>query len=165
MSEIRLPDLKQTEFTRLWDSVIVSEQRYPEPTVGALIFNKDGKLLLVKSHKWLDKYTMPGGHVELGETIKDALKREVKEEVGLDIEIVDMLGFQEAIFPAEFAKRKHFIFFDFIAKCKNDEVTLDKDEIQEYFWIEPKEALKLDLESFIKKTLEKYFKKYPNGFS
>ena len=34
--------------------------QYPEPTVGALIFNPEGKLLLVKTHKWHGKYTIPG---------------------------------------------------------------------------------------------------------
>ena len=55
------------------------EQQYPEPTVGALIFNAEGKLFLMQSHKWKGKYVMPGGHIELGERMLDALKREVKE--------------------------------------------------------------------------------------
>lgn len=42
----------------------MSEQKYPEPTVGALIFNKEGKLLLVKSPKWFDKYVILGGRVD-----------------------------------------------------------------------------------------------------
>ena len=59
-------------------------EEFPEVTVGALIFNPDGKLFLVKSHKWHDKYVMPGGHIELGETAENALKREIKEETGID---------------------------------------------------------------------------------
>ena len=38
-------------------------QHYPEPTVGALIFDPDGRLFLMKSHKWAGKYVVPGGHV------------------------------------------------------------------------------------------------------
>ncbi len=53
-------------------------QRYPEPTVGALIFNNEGKIFLMKSHKWKGKYVIPGGHVELGETIEKALKLPVE---------------------------------------------------------------------------------------
>ncbi|HEX4921650.1 MAG TPA: NUDIX domain-containing protein, partial [Candidatus Bathyarchaeia archaeon] len=74
------------------------DQVFPEPTVGALIVNKEGKILLAKSHKWFDKYTLPGGHIEVGETMKEALKREVKEEVGLDVEVGEFLTMQEAIF-------------------------------------------------------------------
>lgn len=48
----------------------MAEQLFPEPTVGAFIFNQAGELLLSKSHKWPDKYVIPGGHVELGEKWK-----------------------------------------------------------------------------------------------
>lgn len=54
--------------------------KYPEPTVGAVIFNPDNKILLCKSHKWDHKYVIPGGHIELGEKMEEALKREILEE-------------------------------------------------------------------------------------
>ena len=53
-------------------------QVYPEPTVGALIINNKKEILLVKSHKWLNnKYSVPGGHVEIGESFEEAIIREV----------------------------------------------------------------------------------------
>lgn len=55
-------------------------QKYPEPIVGALIFNNKDEIFLMKSHKWEGKYVIPGGHIELGETIEEALKREVKRK-------------------------------------------------------------------------------------
>jgi nucleoside triphosphatase len=134
-------------------------QVYPEPTVGGLIVNKEGKILLTKSHKWLDKYTLPGGHIEVGETMKEAVVREVKEEVGLDVEAVEMLLMQEAIFAEEFWKKKHFIFFDFLCKSKDQQVKLDGRELQEYVWEYPGAAFRLNLDSFTKKTLEKYLER------
>jgi nucleoside triphosphatase len=134
-------------------------QVYPEPTVGALIVNKQGKILLTKSHKWFDKYTLPGGHIEVGETMKEAVAREVKEEVGLDVEVAEMLLMQEAIFAVEFWKRKHFIFFDFLCKSKDQQVKLDGRELQEYVWEYPGAAFRLNLDSFTKKTLEKYLQR------
>ncbi len=59
--------------------------KYPDPTVGALIFNPEDKVLICKSHKWNDQYVIPGGHIELGEKMEDALKLEVLEETGLFI--------------------------------------------------------------------------------
>jgi nucleoside triphosphatase len=134
-------------------------QVYPEPTVGALIVNKQGKILLTKSHKWFDKYTLPGGHIEVGETMKEAVAREVKEEVGLDVEVAEMLFIQEAIFAVEFWKRKHFIFFDFLCKSREQQVKLDGRELQECVWEYPGAAFKLNLDSFTRKTLEKYLQR------
>ena len=134
-------------------------QVYPEPTVGALIVNKEGRILLTKSHKWFDKYTLPGGHIEVGETMREAVIREVKEEVGLDVEVAEMLLMQEAIFAGEFWKRKHFIFFDFLCKSRDQQVKLDGRELQEYVWEYPGAAFRLELDSFTRKTLEKYLQR------
>lgn len=131
-------------------------QRYPEPTVGALILNRKGEMLLVKSRKWGDRHTIAGGHVEVGETLEDALKREIKEEVGLDVFGVRFLMVQEAIFSKEFWKRRHFIFFDFVCKCRNEEVTVDGDEIQDFQWVEPKRALGLRLDTYTRKMVRKF---------
>jgi nucleoside triphosphatase len=143
----------------LTDQKTSHRQVFPEPTVGALIVNKEGKILLTKSHKWFDKYTLPGGHIEVGETMKEAVIREVKEEVGLDVEVAEMLLMQEAIFAVEFWKRKHFIFFDFLCKSKDQQVKLDGRELQEYVWEYPGAAFRLNLDSFTKKTLEKYLQR------
>lgn len=135
------------------------EQVYPEPTVGALIVNNEGKILLAKSHKWFDKYTLPGGHIELGETMEMALKREVKEEVGLDVEVVEFLTMQEAIFAKEFYKRKHFIFFDFLCRVGEQQVRLDQDELQDHIWEYPGAAFNRNLDSFTWKTIAKYMQR------
>jgi nucleoside triphosphatase len=135
------------------------EQRFPEPTVGALILNHHGKLLLVRSHKWFDRLTIPGGHIELGETMEQAVKREVKEEVGLDVEVVDFVLTQEAIFSPEFWKRRHYIFFDFLCRCQTDTVTVDGVEVQDHLWVEPTEALTMNLDSFVRRSIKEYLKK------
>ena len=143
----------------LTDQKASQNQVYPEPTVGALIVNKEGKILLAKSHKWFDKYTLPGGHIEVGETMREAVAREAKEETGLEVEVAEMLLMQEAIFAEEFWKRKHFIFFDFLCKSKGQQVKLDGRELQEYVWEYPGAAFRLNLDSFTKKTIEKYLQR------
>ena len=103
------------------------EQQFPEPTVGALIFNPKGEIFLMKSHKWRNKYVIPGGHIELGETMEEAIKREIKEETGLDIYDIEFLCFQEFVFDKAFWKKKHFIFLDFICKTKSSKVELNSE--------------------------------------
>jgi nucleoside triphosphatase len=135
----------------------LSEQGvYPEPTVGALILNDEKQVLLVKSNKWKDRFTLPGGHIELGETAEQALKREVKEEVGLKIKIIKFLQFQEAIYSQEFWKPKHFIFLDFLCQAKTTQVKIDNTEIQDYLWTDPKTALTMNIESFTRRTITKH---------
>jgi nucleoside triphosphatase len=139
---------------------VSQDQVYPEPTVGALIVNREGKILLAKSHKWFSKYTLPGGHIEVGETMEEAAKREVKEEVGLEVEVVEFLTMQEAIYAKEFYKKKHFIFFDFLCRVGDQPVKLDHDEIQDYIWEYPGAAFNRDLDSFTWKTLAKYMQRH-----
>ncbi|HUK29243.1 MAG TPA: NUDIX domain-containing protein [Candidatus Acidoferrales bacterium] len=134
-------------------------QSFPEATVGALIVNGKGKVLIVRSEKWGHKYTVPGGHIELGERAEDAIRREVKEETGLDSEPVELLIVQQAIYPKDYHKHEHFIFMDYICKAKTEEVKLDGRELQEYVWVSPEEALKLDLEQYTRIFVEKYLQK------
>ncbi len=131
-------------------------QVYPEPTVGGLIVNGEGKILLTRSHKWFGKYTLPGGHIELGETAEEAVRREVKEEVSLDVEVGRLLLMQEAIYTSEFWKKRHYVFLDYLCRAKDQPVKIDQDEIQDYTWAYPGAALSMDLDSFTKKTVSKY---------
>jgi len=137
----------------------MSKQIYPEPTCGALIFNPKDQLFLMKSGKWKNKYVMPGGHIELGEKMTDTLKREIKEETGMDIYDIEYICFQEFIFGKEFWKKRHFIFFDFACKTDSSEVKLNW-EGQEFIWIDVHESFKLSIEPYTKKTIEKYLKSH-----
>ena len=133
-------------------------QIFPEVTCGALIFNKEGKILLVKSHKWRDKYVMPGGHVELGETIEQTIVRECREETGLDVYNPQFICWQQAISDNSFYKRRHYVFFDYACQTDQTEVTLN-DEAEEYIWVDIKEALKMPIEAYTKHALQEYLKK------
>jgi nucleoside triphosphatase len=164
---VMLRDLKRSwgkSSSPSWESELtetktLEKQVYPEPTVGALIVNKEGKILLAKSHKWFDKYTLPGGHIEVGEAMVDAVKREVKEEVGLDVEVGEMLLMQEAVFAPEFYKKRHFIFIDFLCRTRDQQIRLDREEIQDHVWEYPGMAFQLNLDSFTRRTVEKYLQR------
>jgi nucleoside triphosphatase len=132
----------------------MADQIFPEPTVGVFILNKANELLLVKSHKWPGKYVVPGGHVELGETLEQAAVREAKEETGLDIFDLQFINFQQFIHDPAFWKHKHFIFFDFLCRANSLEVKLN-DEAQEHIWVKLDAALHLPLDSYTRTSVEK----------
>jgi len=136
------------------------DQIFPEPTVGAFIFNAKGELLLLQSHKWPGRYVVPGGHVELGERLEEALAREAKEETGLDIRDIEFINFQQFIYDPAFWKKRHFIFFDFACKAENTEVQLN-DEAEGYVWVEPRHALTMELDTYTRRSVEEYLKKRP----
>jgi nucleoside triphosphatase len=132
----------------------MAEQIFPEPTVGVFIFNSAGELLLLKSHKWPGRYVVPGGHVELGECMEDAVIRETKEETGLDVFDVEFIVFQEFIYDPSFWKPRHFIFFDYACKTDSADVRLN-DEAEEHTWVRLSAAVQLPLDSYTRIAIEK----------
>jgi len=140
-----------------------STQRYPEATVGALVVEPSGKVLLVRSFKWSNKFCVPGGHIEIGERAEEAVRREVKEEVGLDVDVGERLLVQEAIFPEDFYRKDHYIFMDYLCAAKQTDVKLDNRELQEWTWVSPEEALRMDLEPYTKRFVEKYLELKRSG--
>ncbi|MDJ0270424.1 MAG: NUDIX domain-containing protein [Aigarchaeota archaeon] len=134
-------------------------KRKPELTVGAFIIRRDGKMLLVKSPKWGGRYSIPGGHVEYGETIAKAVAREAYEEVSLRVKPLSLFMIQEVINPSEFFERdRHFIFFDVLCAALSDNVQVDGKEIVDYVWVYPREASKLPLERYTRRLVSEYIR-------
>jgi len=69
------------------------EYRNPVPTVD-VILQRDSKVLMIRRKKdpFKDHLALPGGFVNEGETVEDAMKREAKEEISLEVEPIDILG-------------------------------------------------------------------------
>lgn len=132
------------------------EQVFPEPTVGPIIYNDKNEILLIRSPKWGEMWHIPGGHVELGETSEDALKREIMEETGLEIDNIEFIGWQDAVYPKFFHKKRHFLFLDFCARVSGGQIR-NSEEMTEHVWVSPKEALeKYKVDPFTIKTIEYY---------
>jgi 8-oxo-dGTP diphosphatase len=113
----------------------------PILAVSAAIF-RDGKVLLVRRARKpaLGAYTLPGGVVEAGETLSEAVAREVLEETGLVIAPVTLAGHREAITRATDGRaERHFVILCFASRWVSGEVVLN-DELDDHRWIAPAEV-------------------------
>ncbi len=109
----------------------------PQLAVSAAIF-RDGEVLLVRRARrpGLGRYSLPGGRVEFGETLTQALIREVLEETGLGIAIIGLAGWREALPDPARGMTGHFVIMSFAARWTGGEVRLN-DELDDALWRVP----------------------------
>ncbi|WP_175478075.1 NUDIX hydrolase [Bacillus sp. UNCCL13] len=107
--------------------------------VYAFIQNENDEILVVQNHRENGyDFTLPGGAVEAGETLTEALIREVKEETGFEVVPRELLSINEAFFQKS---GHHTIFFTFSARVTGGKIEiLFPDEIAEVRWMSPEEA-------------------------
>jgi 8-oxo-dGTP diphosphatase len=112
----------------------------PYLAVSAAIF-RDGRVLIVRRARPPADglYTLPGGGVELGETLEEAVIREVREETALAIAPVELVGFRQAIARDSAGRvERHFVILPFAARWIGGEISLNE-ELAEAHWLAPSE--------------------------
>lgn len=132
--------------------------------VGAIIVNGEGKVFLAKRGKNVSihagMWESPGGGVEFGETMAEAIAREVKEEHGIEVEVGEMLDMVEHIALEE---GKHWIGPAFVCKITNGTPQiLEPDKCEEIGWFTWEEAQQLPLSPFGRQDLANFRRRYPN---
>lgn len=112
---------------------------WPRLAVSAAIF-RDNRFLLVQRARApaLGVWTLPGGRVEFGEGLHQALNREVQEETALTIAIIGLAGFREALPNPARNQPGHFVILPFAAHWSGGEVNLNE-ELADFRWITPSE--------------------------
>ena len=111
--------------------------------VYVILFDKSGRQVLMVKNKGDhgSYFTLPGGRVEKGETLEEAVIREAKEETGLDIQIDGIIYVNEAYFEDI---KHHTIFITFKGNVTGGDITLSRpNEIEEIVWMDITEAEKL----------------------
>ena len=122
---------------------------YPErPMVGVGVLICDGdRYLIVKRAAEPDAglWSIPGGLVEVGEGTKDAAIREAKEETGLEVDIVDVLGVVDRIVRDDASRIKyHFVIIDYLAEPRGGLMRAASDAL-EAEWVRVEELPYFDL--------------------
>lgn len=153
LAEVR-PDITVPDLGVLVQMLDKRKAERPVATVGALIHDGEGKLLMIRTHKWSHKWGIPGGKIERGESSEDALRREIMEETTLEISDIRFVMVQDCIDSPEFFRPEHFLLLNYIAKSQSHDVTLN-DEAEEFVWVTFEEALKLDLNTATKILLDR----------
>lgn len=107
--------------------------------VGAVIEDGQGRILLVKhvperEGYWKGKWICPGGRLEVGESIRDGIAREVMEETNLRVELTTPLVPFERIVQSDGETTLHVIYIDFLARLVGGELRVDSD-VGEAIWV------------------------------
>jgi ADP-ribose pyrophosphatase YjhB (NUDIX family) len=117
----------------------------PILAVSAAII-RDGKVLIVRRARPPagGLYTLPGGGVEPGETLFEAVIREVREETALEVEPVGIAGYREAIGrDAGGRVERHYVILPFAARWLAGEPVLNE-ELSEAMWLDPPDIAGLE---------------------
>jgi 8-oxo-dGTP diphosphatase len=127
----------------------VSRREYPDCPrvgVGAVVLDR-GRVLLVRrgGQPSSGRWSLPGGLVELGETTADAVRREIREECGIDITVAGLAGVVDRVTrDAEGRVRYHYVLVDYLAFTDTDAVVAGTDAA-ECRWVEIERVSQLDV--------------------
>ena len=133
------PEIRD-RLSALRNAQLISINCLYEKSGGAIIIYKASETsyltLLVKNHNGRN-YSFPKGHVEKGETEEETAVREIKEETGLDVTIID--SFREVADYCPFGKIKKRVVF-FMAQTFSNKVAIQEEEIDSFIWVDLNDA-------------------------
>ncbi|MFC1920752.1 NUDIX hydrolase [Chloroflexota bacterium] len=132
---------------------------YPIPSVGVCVFKGDKVLLIQRGNQpSKGKWSVPGGAIELGETIQETAKREIAEECGIDIEPGKILTVSNHIVPDEEGRTQfHYTVIYLLADYVNGEARPGSDAV-DVRWTESSEMDSLDMNPVVRDNMLEAFK-------
>lgn len=120
--------------------------KLPVCAVGAIVLEK-GEILLVRRDREPARglWSLPGGRVEWGESLREACAREVREETGCDVDVEGLAGIAERIIPDDDgAVEYHYVIVDFWARPRNRTIKAG-DDASEVRWVPVTDLAKMHL--------------------
>ncbi len=115
----------------------VPPQQRPILGVGAVVWNEKGEIVLIRrgNEPRRGEWSIPGGRVEWGETILEAISREVREETGLEVEIAGLIEVVDSLSRADDGGvARHYVLVDFAARAVAGELRAG-DDASEARWV------------------------------
>ena len=118
----------------LEQELVLAVQRRVVPTVGGMVINEAGEVLLVRTRKWSDLYGLPGGKIQYGETMENAYYRELREETGLHLDNATWLTTQDCIEHPQFREPRHFLLINYLSRVAGRPALQANYESREIGW-------------------------------
>lgn len=146
------------------------KREYPEQPlvgVGGVVIDHERALLIRRGGPPMEgQWSIPGGMLELGETLTQGVTRELAEETGLEVDVVDIIEVLERIFPAlpgadgtpgDAARPQyHFVILDYLCEVRRGTLCAGSDA-REFAWAREDELVKFDLTVEATRVVRKAF--------
>ena len=146
------------------------KREYPEHPlvgVGGVVIESERALLIRRGGPPMEgQWSIPGGMLELGETLTQGVARELAEETGLEVNVLDIIEVLERIFPAlpgadgapgnAAGPQYHFVILDYLCEARGGTLCSGSDA-REFAWAREDELLKFDLTAAATRVLRKAF--------
>ncbi len=146
------------------------KREYPEHPlvgVGGVVIESERALLIRRGGPPMEgQWSIPGGMLELGETLTQGVARELAEETGLDVNVLDIIEVLERIFPAlpgadgapgDAARPQyHFVILDYLCEARGGTLCAGSDA-REFAWAREDELVKFGLTAAATRVLQKAF--------
>ena len=111
----------------------------PQVAVGAIVVADDALLMVRRAQEPAKGlWSLPGGRVEKGEYLADAVRREVKEETGLDVTAGELVGIFEVV------GEPHYVILDFFAQAESPGEPTASSDVDEVRWVPLEEVASLE---------------------
>ncbi len=114
------------------DAFLEMKRKYPDQPiigVGGIIFREDQVLLIKRGMEpSLGQWSIPGGVVLIGETLEEAVRREIFEETHLEVQVLTLVKVLERVFrDSDGRVAYHYVLVDFLCHCLSGELRSDSD--------------------------------------
>jgi len=130
--------------------------------VGGVIVDR-GRTVLIRrgTEPLLGEWSIPGGTIEIGETIEEAVRRELREETGLEVRVLELIELFDRIYPQDGAADKkkprfHFVIADYLCELVGGEPRAGSD-VTDFAFAREEELVKFRLTEKATSVLKKAF--------